>query len=92
MGSSKTKAGARSKSSTTKRSRTTQPSSNGSVPANGPIQVDADEVVQFLSNDPATKPYVQAAVASLALQKQTEMFQQVQKQLAEAQEALARKP
>lgn len=95
MGSSKTKAGARSKSSTTRPSLTTPPSSGrSSAPSslqNGAIEVEAHEVVTFLNNDPLTRPHVQNAVASLALQKQSEMFQQVQKQLAEAQAELARR-
>jgi hypothetical protein len=82
------------KSSTSGRSRTTIPSfktSSDEPLQSAPIQISPEELLQELQNDPVVKPHLEKALATVALRKQTEMFQQVQKELAEARAELSKR-
>lgn len=50
-----------------------------------------EELLAELRNDPALKPHLEKALTNVVLAKQTQMFQEVQQRLAEAEEELARR-
>jgi hypothetical protein len=91
MGSSSKSKAARPKSSLKPLSAPTQSEPVANALENAPIQITPEELLNELQSDPAMRVHIEKAVATVALRKQTEMFQAVQKELAEAREELAQR-